>query len=460
MTRRAIIYTRVSSDPTRQGSSVEQQETVCREVCAREGWTVAQVLVDNDAGASRWSTSKRPAYDKLASVLRSGDVLVTWEASRAQRDLQAYLALRELCALRGVLWSYSGRTYDLNEGDDRFTTGLDALLAEKEVELTRGRVLRALNAAAIQGKPHGRVPFGYAAQRDSRTGLVTERIVDPVEGPIFREIVDRFLSGENWSAITRSLNERHILTKDGKPWYTQNLRRMVERPVYAGKRVHRGTVVAQGIWPPLMTEEEQLRVKAIGEDPAMVAPRGSAPKYLLSGIAVCGVCGTPVVRYAAHSRAGKTISSYRCPAGFHVVRKIERVDEPVIEYMLSLLEDPRLRQRLDARDDSDITAARHAREAIEQQLAEYEQAAIDGSISAKAFARIEAGLNAKLEDLDSVEHQHVSPLLRKIAGVDAREIWDGMNIVDRRTIVRASVSIKINRQRSEASPVEIDWLSY
>jgi DNA invertase Pin-like site-specific DNA recombinase len=458
VTRRAIIYTRVSSDKTNQHASVEQQETICRDVCKREGWTVAQVLQDNDAGASRWSSSKRPAYDKLAAVLRSGDVLVTWEASRAQRDLQAYLALRELCALRGVLWSYSGRTYDLNEGDDRFTTGLDALLAEKEVELTRGRVLRALNAAAAQGKPHGRAPYGYVAQRNPIT-RDPEFAVDPVEGPVVREIVERFLGGENWSAITRSLNERHIPTRAGTPWHVQNLRRMVVRPVYIGKRTHRGSVVAQGTWPALLTEEEQLRIKGMGDDPALVLPRGVGPKYLLSGIAVCGVCGTPVVRYKSHSH-GKPGSAYRCPKNFCVVRKLENVDEPVIEYMLSLLEDPRLRERLDARDDSDIAAARHAREAIEEQLAEYEQAAIDGSISAKAFARIEAGLNAKLEDLDSVEHQYISPLLMKIAGVDAREIWDGLDIIDRRTIVRASVSVKINRLRGDAQPVEIDWLSY
>src|SRR6516164_1177897 len=98
---RAIIYTRVSADQTGQGRSVASQEAECRAVCERNGWEVAEVLCDNDIGASRWSGKDRPEYKKLATILRQGDVLVTWEASRAQRDLDEYVELRKLCAERG-----------------------------------------------------------------------------------------------------------------------------------------------------------------------------------------------------------------------------------------------------------------------------------------------------------------------------------------------------------------------
>ena len=71
---------------------------------------------------------------KVAVAAGGLDVLVTWEASRAQRDLDAYLELRRLCAASGVRWAYSGTVYDLAHGSDRFRTGLDALVAEDEVE--------------------------------------------------------------------------------------------------------------------------------------------------------------------------------------------------------------------------------------------------------------------------------------------------------------------------------------
>jgi hypothetical protein len=56
--QRALIYTRVSKDK-RQGRSVEEQETECRRVCEHEGWTIADVLSDNDRSASRYATKTR-----------------------------------------------------------------------------------------------------------------------------------------------------------------------------------------------------------------------------------------------------------------------------------------------------------------------------------------------------------------------------------------------------------------
>ncbi|NKR80236.1 recombinase family protein [Rhodococcus hoagii] len=55
-----------------------EQEAECRAICQREGWDVAEVLSDNDVGASRFSRVKdRPAYERLKQVLQAGDVLVS-----------------------------------------------------------------------------------------------------------------------------------------------------------------------------------------------------------------------------------------------------------------------------------------------------------------------------------------------------------------------------------------------
>lgn len=56
-------------------------------MCEREGWEISEVLTDNDIGASRFSGKDRPAWRRLHDTLGAGDVLVTWVASRAQRDL-------------------------------------------------------------------------------------------------------------------------------------------------------------------------------------------------------------------------------------------------------------------------------------------------------------------------------------------------------------------------------------
>src|SRR5215218_7664021 len=168
MGTRAVIYTRVSSDPHDRGRSVDEQEQDCRAVCRHNGWDVARVFSDNDRSASRYATKTRPEHGKLIGFIESGgaDVLVTWESSRAQRDLDAYTKLRRLCERHGILWSYQGRVYDMGESTDRFSTGLDALLAERESDETRKRVLRAVRANAEKGRPHGKLLFGYRREYD------------------------------------------------------------------------------------------------------------------------------------------------------------------------------------------------------------------------------------------------------------------------------------------------------
>src|SRR4051812_47776861 len=180
MGTRAVIYTRVSSDPNDRGRSVAEQETECRAVCARNRWDVVAVFSDNDRSASRYATKQRPEHRKLIRYIEAGkaDVLVTWEASRAQRDLRAYADLRDLCEQRGVLLSYSGRTYDMTESDDRFSTGLNALLAERESDQTRKRVLRAVRANADKGRPHGKLLYGYRREYDPATRELIGQVPD------------------------------------------------------------------------------------------------------------------------------------------------------------------------------------------------------------------------------------------------------------------------------------------
>src|SRR5688500_6723685 len=209
---RAVIYTRVSSDPNEGGRSVSEQEAECRAVCDRNGWKVVAVLSDNDRSASRYAVKSRPAYKQLIDLVDEGgcDVLVTWEASRAQRDLMAYARLRNLCERRGVLLSYSGRTYDMTEADDRFGTGLDALLAERESDQTRTRVLRAVRSNATKGRPHGRLRDGYRREYDPVTRELLGQVPDDETAPIVREAARRVLAGETPYAVAQDFNRRSI----------------------------------------------------------------------------------------------------------------------------------------------------------------------------------------------------------------------------------------------------------
>ena len=459
--QRAIVYTRVSSDRSGRGRSVAEQETECRTVCVREGWPVAEVLVDNDAGASRWSRDKRPSYDRLAEILRPGDVLVTWEASRAQRDLRAYVALRELCTELGVYWCYSGRLFDLSRSDDRFMTLLDIGLAEKEVDQTRERIMRTLQANLAEGRPHGVRAYGYRIKRDPSTGKSIGRELDPKESRIVREMADRVLGGEAVRRIAIDLNERRVPTYRAKEWQGVLISKMLRNPTYAGLRTHKGTVVGKGTWPAILTEDEHLALKAILTNPNRRLQRGTAPKSLLSGIALCGKCGSTCYRNLHHN---KKQVCYVCRKNGCVVRQTDEVDAAVLEYMFALLSDPRMAERLAETDDTAALEARRRIDAIRLRMDEFAKEAMAGEITPRAFAMMEQGWLAEIEDLERVAMAGVrSPKLAALAGENLPLTWERLSLDDQRDIVRDAVTVTINPIKSAASREEsvvVDWRTY
>lgn len=445
---RAVIYTRVSSDAAGKGRSVSEQEVDCRAICEREGWDVAEVLTDNDIGASRHSGKDRPAYRRLTEVLTKGDVLVMWEASRAQRDMKAYVELRDLCAERGVLWSYSGRLYDPSRGDDRFSTGLDALIAEKEAEQTRERVLRAKRSAALEGRPLGRLSYGYRRQFSMRTGATERWILDENEAPIVREIYDRVLDGESLWVITRDLIERGVPAPSNQKnsagtWKAQRMRVMILRPAYAGLMVHQGKVIGKGNWEAIATEQEHQRLVAILTDPARATHRGCEPRHLLTGIATCGVCGS-VVRFL--SPKGRNSSRYACVDNYCITRRSDEIDDFVTEGIIELASNPEHFAALNASNSPEGRAAFDEASALSRKLETFLDEAADQDVNPIDIARYSKKMRERIAAAeDRARASLQSPLLAKLSGPNAREQWENFTVAERRRVAKHLVQVTINR---------------
>lgn len=412
-------------------------------MCEREGWEISEVLTDNDIGASRFSGKDRPAWRRLHDTLGAGDVLVTWVASRAQRDLEAYVQLRNLCADRGVLWSYSGRTYDLNRGDDRFATGLDALLSEREAENIREHVLRSARASALAGRPHGKIPYGYRAVRDPETGRIVERIPDGAGSLIVQEAARRILAGETLHAITRDFRERGTPPPPGaQTWRPQMIKRMVLRPTYAGIRVHQGAPVGKGRWEPLITPEDQEKLTAILTDPTRVTHRGVAPRHLLTGIALCGVCG---------EQSGSTMrrinrkghEAYHCNENGCVTRTMKPLDEYVTAAVIGRLEEPSLIGTIGATGTEAADLYAQAR-VLQARLDSFINDGIEGLVSSAVVGQAEKTLVPQIEELEvRARRAASSPIVGEMAGPQAEARWYEASIEHRREVVRTLVKVEI-----------------
>ena len=422
----AVIYTRVSQDRN-DGRSVDDQERECRAECERRGWPVRKVFCDNSISASRYG-NRRPEWERLKTELRQGDVLVMWEASRAARDLEEFVSLRNQCSELDVPLSYGGKVMDLALGDDRFTAGLDALIAERESEATRVRVLRGKRAGALEGRPAGRVPWGY---RIVSPGMWEP---DPIEAPRVREAVERILVGESHNAVYRWLQT----TEGYQPASLTVMCRSLRKPTLAGLRVHQGEIVCKGNWEPIISESQHAQLVSRMDRKRKTYGRlerpGPEPQHLLSYVARCGECG----RGLAHRQKATGRAVYVCPK-WHCSRVAEPLDKAVENALLDRLAkvDPKQFES----DDPAVGELWAKVEELQCQLDEWIEKATAGEVMPSSFARIEKGLIKQMDDLKAEALQHDRG---DVDLADLLENWADTTVREKRDIVRGFFTITVH----------------
>jgi hypothetical protein len=193
----------------------------------------------------------------------------------------------------------------------------------------------------------------------------------PHEAAIVRETIGRVLAGEGIRHIAADLRARGITTTAGKPMHPLAVRRMVASPRYAGLMPDAASAAS---WEPVVSREDWEAANAVMASRAgPLAPGHHARRYLLSGIARCGVCGAPMQVLPAYTKkTGEHIAArYGCltPPCRKVFRKLEHLDtyvtvRTVLKLLLGRLEsvDTRLAQlrELTAADAAARIAGTHA----------------------------------------------------------------------------------------------------
>jgi site-specific DNA recombinase len=483
---RALIYNRASHDPAGQAVSVESQDTENRAWCERQGWDIAGAITDNDRSATRFATKQREGFRQIWAGLddhRWGrvDVLVTWASSRNQRRLDGYVDLRELCVRHGVRLAYKGRIYDLTVGADRFQTGLDALLDERDAEEIRDGILRSHRASVAAGRPRGSIPYGYTRTYLPGLRRVGDQVPDPVTAPVVQQIVADVLAGVALYRIAQRLNRDGVITPqeardqrrgrrvERAGWSASMIRNLLAKPSLMGMRSHRGVVVGEGTWQPIVAPADWQAVQAVLNDPLRPRPDSREPKWLLSGIATCGVCGgwlRPMLNRGrmTYVCAGLTPSS----AKGHVARDQEKLDVWVVARVVGRLLRPDALQVFAPRVSNGSPRGEIETELADARarLAAFEiSAGSPGGVSAAAFARIEARLTTRIGELE----QALAPPVQlprevaEVAGPDAEQVWARLSLSGRRRVVRALCTITVDpvarrgRQGFEGESIRLVW---
>jgi DNA invertase Pin-like site-specific DNA recombinase len=452
-------YLRVSVDRSGRARSIEEQHSENQAAAAARGVILGDPYRDESISASRYSTKIRDGFARVLNDLERGrfgaDELWLWESSRGSRKVGEWVQLIELCEQQKVsvhVMTHS-RTYDPANGRDRRSLLEDAVDSEYESGKISARAKRAAAANAAAGRPHGRAPYGYRRRYDERTRQMITQEPEPTEAQVIRELFDRIKSGHSLRSIAADFEARGIRTRTGKPFSAQHLRTLALTSAYAGfrtsdpegrrsgRRTHPpatgtpGVSVVKAIWEPLVSEATYRAVERLLRDPKRTTTRPGKAKHLLSGIAICHKCETPITvtfRYGG--------PSYQCRQGCIRISKadIEELAEGVI---LAYLARPDVHQALSrAEIDSDaLHAVRDELAAARARLAELADTAAAGAISIATVIRMEPQILANINALERREAELATPSALHgfiTPGADVARRWEAAPMSTRREIAR------------------------
>lgn len=315
--KRAAIYVRLSSmredDPT---LSPQSQESSARAYAESQGWEVVAVERDLDlSGSEKGLRLERPGLSALLKRLGEFDVIIARELSRFARSVIDFTLLASQCRERGVALVSVKESLDLSTSSGRFVATILSAFAEMEAAITGERVAAFHAEAAQMGRySGGQIPYGYKRVRLESGGSTLEP--DPKEAKIVARAVKMILEdGKSLYQVADTFNNEGLRTTAGTRFQGHSLRRILTNPTMVGRRVYQGEVVRgkDGMpvqaYPPIMSLSDYERLRSI-------YPGGEARKYvrresLLSGIAVCDLCGKNLHR-AVGGTATVKYDSMRC----------------------------------------------------------------------------------------------------------------------------------------------------
>ncbi len=320
MSKRAVIYARVSTDMQRDNYSIPTQISECMKYASSRKYTLlgdlyVDLITGKDVTAGHPNATpayvddytsrelSRPSLDAALVYLESYgfDVLIVHALDRLARDPYIRQTLEREFNKRGARVEYVLGSYDESpEGEVR--KDLDATFAKWENAKRVERSLRGKHRKAQSGKwVSGMPPYGYRVDIESDGGLAIIPEQAEAVQKIFHMYTEELYSIREIVEVLN--NDGSIPKKGGKAWAKSSINHILDNTIYAGycffnktKRIGtRDVTKDQKEWirieiPPIISvsifEKARLRKK---ENLNYLRKRPKH-KYLLNGLVRCSEC--------------------------------------------------------------------------------------------------------------------------------------------------------------------------
>jgi hypothetical protein len=285
------------------------------------------------------------------------------------------------------------------------------------------------------------------------------------------------LAGGTLLSLSRELHAAGFGASSGKPYHHATLRTILRNPRNAGLRGYttKGAtgrytteIIGPAQWPGIVDEDTYRAALALLADGGRRTNHiGSARKWLLGGLALCGRCddGQTTVRVNYRDGKGKpSVRVYRCREHPHLSRVADWCDWVVNELVIARLSRDDARDLLIDDDREDLAALRAEESTVRLRLDQLAEAFADGTISA---AQLKAGserLRARLTDIQThMVHVDRAPILADlVTAPDVRKAWRGIGLDRQRAVINLLFTVTLLPRPAGNAPaplesVRIDW---
>lgn len=459
---RAGLYCRISHDERHDQLGVGRQEQDGRADLERRGIPLHRAYVDDDISGS--GLVARPAYDDLVCDLTNGTISVVWAWSldRLTRGLRQFADLVELCEKAGARVIWQGGEANFASGEGIAELEFRGLMARSELRTLKGRVRRKQEELRQNGQWHGGRPsYGYRQTKGPDGKVHLE--IEEAEAAVIREAATRVLAGETVSRVAMDFDRRGIKTKNGSRWARNRLVTILTSARISGRVEHDGQIIRDAeAWPAIIDTQSSDRLRRLLRSSG--AARANPRAHLLSGIATCGKCGTPLV---CEVRQGRKRYVCRATVGFYGCGRLtvhaEPLEELVARTVIELYDSGKLGAILHGAQGEEITQAERDLAWVGDQLGDLARRRVRERLTPEEVQAEREELLSQREQaqrvLDAAQRSLQLPALSRPLGGS----WDQLQVHEQRVLLRAVLdrvqvmpATKVGRG-FDPSRVVIDW---
>ena len=475
--RDCVTYLRKSQGKTEPARQRKENQNKAK----RLKWRIIAEFSDVDTTAFVHVLSEhrvvRKDYQAMLAFLQNDERptplgVLAWGSDRLHRDTEEVKPFIRICAKgKHPVETVVSGGFDLTTAAGRSRLIHDAAGAEREVDVMSERWGSEKNEAVAQGRwLGGPVPFGwrpvYSEDLERRVLVIVPEQADAIAWGS-----NGVLRGDvSLAGIAREWNRRGLRRHKGGLWDAEAVCRILLRSRNAALMEHKGKIVQTELengkaeWPEIISEELWRAVARILLDPTRKTTPGPTPRWLGSGLYLCGnvmaggeVCRAKM-RVSGNSsgrfdKDGKRIHipSYRCPESGpgHVSRHAANLDAFVEATLCARLRSPDVRRVLAHMEPPDLSGKRAELLLEKESLAEWKKAAKLPGASPSVIVLGEAATKERIKAIQAeIEAATVSPLLAElVAAGDINALWESKanDLGWRRAVLRLFVTVVVGK---------------